>query len=102
WAGGASGSGAYVGAGGATVQYGERSGAVVGPLGGARAGHAEGVRVTTPGGETYTRASRGGVAVGPGGGAVAGHSAAVFGPWRNAVPAPARPRRPGGGVGGRA
>jgi hypothetical protein len=66
-------TGTRVTPGGATVQYGQASGARSGPLG-ASAGSVRGAKVTTPSGQTYTHASAGRVAAGPGGVAAAGSS----------------------------
>jgi hypothetical protein len=72
-AGGMSRSGSYVAPSGATVDYAERSGAVVGPLGGMRAGSASYVHAESADhGITYSRYSRSGTAVGPYGGAPVG------------------------------
>jgi hypothetical protein len=83
-------SGSYIAPSGATYEYAERSGGLVGPLGGVQSGgysyeHYE----SADRGYTYSRYSRsgtaygsyGGVAVGPYGGVAVGQTTTVVGPY---------------------
>src|SRR5262245_53905678 len=80
---GVSRSGSYVAPGGATVEYAQRSGAVVGPLGGGRVSSASYVHAESADrGITYSRYSRSSSAIGPAGGVAVGRTtAAAVGPF---------------------